>query len=393
MAQRPSEDQITGWSAKTLHNEMKQSIISELAKTMLSNPEIHDQVFKVHSCLSGVDRCLGRLWRDYKSKNFIYLVDPRDRQVSHPDYKERCNWMERSELHGDKAAHRPEEIDLKTFAVEACHSAWRIVFNTNAQLEKSFNFMGLPAELRNMIYGYLFQGAETSISVRAFRKYIPSSPSRFDGLGGVPKVIAGTQLTACAVMREKFRRPQYDSKSRLHWDLYYAEFGNTVHKDLPKGISAAILRVNRHIHKEAEMILYKSHTFDFGICSTAALAFFQTLSRSALPFIPRIRIDLPCTRARNESEFSKTCNALIKLSPNIKLSTKLTVDFIGKEYFIGKLESQPFVRALARMQGIKCVQSEEGKKFASDFADMVRSANVVTNGHRVPMREIEYTVR
>lgn len=113
MAQEPSQDQITEWSAQTLHEGMKKSIISELAKVMLSNTEIFDQVFKVHSSLSGVDHCLGLIWKTYKSKNFMYLVDPRDREVLYPDYKERCPWLERSELHGGKANRRPEELDLR----------------------------------------------------------------------------------------------------------------------------------------------------------------------------------------------------------------------------------------------------------------------------------------
>ncbi|KAI4281318.1 MAG: hypothetical protein L6R38_003786 [Xanthoria sp. 2 TBL-2021] len=383
MAQEPSQDQITEWSAQTLHEGMKKSIISELAKVMLSNTEIFDQVFKVHSSLSGVDHCLGLIWKTYKSKNFMYLVDPRDREVLYPDYKERCPWLERSELHGGKANRRPEELDLRSFAAEACHCAWRIVENTCAKREKPFNFMGLPGELRNMIYGYLFQGAEISISVRTFRKYIMPCPSYFNGSERVRKV-------GVTAVREKFRVAQYDSKSRLHWDLYYAEFGNTVHKDQPKGISAAILRVNSHIHKEAEMILYKSHTFDFGVCPTAALAFFQTLPPAALPFIPRIRIDLYCTRWRNKTEFSKTCNALTKLAPNTRLATKLTIDFYDTD---PDITSWPFVCALARMQGIKSLRSEKGKKFASDFLEMIRGASWVQSGHRGAMKEIEYTVR
>ncbi len=116
MAERPSKDQITGWSAKTLHEGMKQSIISDLAKVMLKNPEVHDQVIKIHSSLGGVGRCLGRLWTVYQSKNFMYLVDPRDREVLYPDYKERCNWLKRSELHGYKPEYHPEELDLRVCA-------------------------------------------------------------------------------------------------------------------------------------------------------------------------------------------------------------------------------------------------------------------------------------
>ncbi|KAL8979068.1 MAG: hypothetical protein Q9205_005508 [Flavoplaca limonia] len=385
MAKRPSKDQITGWSAKTLHEGMKQSIISDLAKVMLKNPEVHDQVIKIHSSLGGVGRCLGRLWTVYQNKNFMYLVDPRDREVLYPDYKERCNWLKRSELHGYKPEYQPEELDLRTFVVDACEGAASIVTESKTNCERQFNFMGLPGELRNMIYGYLFQGAEISISVRVFRKYILYSPCHTGTL-----LSNGRKFTAPDAVKQEFRVPKYDSKSRLHWDLYYAEFENTVHKDHPKGISTAILRVNSHIHKEAEVILYKSHTFDFGLCPTAALAFFQTLPRAALPFIPRIRFDLYCTKWHNEAEFSKTCNALIKLWPDIRLSTKLTLDPIVRDRDV---TSWPFVRSLARLQGVKSLRTEKGKKFASDFAELIKGANRVLDRRSGALKVIEYTVR
>lgn len=116
MAQSPSRDQITGWSANALHEGMKQTIISELAKAMLSNTQIFDQVFKFHSSLRGVDHCLSRIWKHYQSKNFMYLVHPRDREVLYPVSKKRCTWLERSELHGGKADRRPEELDLRVCA-------------------------------------------------------------------------------------------------------------------------------------------------------------------------------------------------------------------------------------------------------------------------------------
>lgn len=236
-----------------------------------------------------------------------------------------------------------------------------------------------------MVYGYLFQGTETSISVRTFHKHIlPSSKYNVSDFAynGAPAII------------KKFQRPQYDTKSRLHWNLYYAEFGNTVHKDQPKNISSAILRVNSHIHQEAEFMLYKSHTFDFGVCPTAALAFCQTLSQAVVTFIPGIRVDLfrticsdyKRTVITNEKDFSRTCNTLIKLHPNIKLSTKLTLDFDDTSLDVA---SWPFVRTLARVKGIKSLRSEKGKKFASDFADMIRGASSVENGHRRVVKEIE----
>lgn len=258
--------------------------------------------------------------------------------------------------------------------------------------------MGLPGELRNTVYAYLFQGAETSISVCTFRKHILPGYKYYQYHGSDDSIEDGA-----AAISQKFRRPQYDTKSRLHWDLYYAEFRNTVYSDQPKQISSAILRVNSHIHKEAEAILYKSHTFDFGVCPTAALAFYQTLSQAAVHLIPGIRVDIFRTifdgyDARrnhdhpvitNEKDFSRTCNALIKLNPNIKLSTKLTLDFDDTSLDVA---SWPFVRALARIKGIKSLRSEKGKKFASDFADMIRGANLVQKGYRHAAKEIECTM-
>ncbi|KAL8671127.1 MAG: hypothetical protein Q9168_004360 [Polycauliona sp. 1 TL-2023] len=231
-----------------------------------------------------------------------------------------------------------------------------------------------------MIYGYLFQGTEVSIAVRTFRKHMSTRPGRSPGVTAI---------------KEKFRVARYDSKSRLHWDQYYSEFGNTLQKDLPKGISTAILRVNSHIHQEAEPVLYKSHTFDFGAAPKAALAFYQTLPQAAIPFIPRIRFDLCYTSYRNENEFAKTCNALIKISPNIKFSTKLTFIVLYPESMVtvGDVASWSSVRALARMHGLKSLRSEKGKKFASGFADLVPQGKRTTDKHGNHIVEIHLNVR
>ncbi|KAL8883568.1 MAG: hypothetical protein Q9192_007099, partial [Flavoplaca navasiana] len=233
-----------------------------------------------------------------------------------------------------------------------------------------------------MIYGLLLQGAEMSISVRAFRKHILPGRLCEDG---------------AAAISERFDTPRYDVKSRLHWDLYYAEFENATHKGLTKHIWPAILRVNSQIHKEAEPILYKSHTFDFGVCPTAALAFYQAIPLAAIPFIPRIRIDFSHTMSHdyfhpnkiitNETDFSKTCNALAKLNPGLKLSTALTLDYKDEDL---DSASWSFVRALARLQGIKGLRSAKGKAFASDFTNLIRGTKWVqdSNGHAI--KKIEY---
>ncbi|KAL8859848.1 MAG: hypothetical protein Q9178_003681 [Gyalolechia marmorata] len=406
MTRRVFEDIRTDWSAKTLHDGLKQSIALELAKIVLANPEIHDLVFRVHTSPNGIgyagDRSsiqnpIRRIWSKYQSNNLIYLVDALDREVLYPYYVRRSfdDWpgVIVGELQNGKFDHRPGAFVLKMFTDEACHLAWNIVAKEKqSKVEEPFNFMGLPGELRNMVYEYLFQGVEKSISVRAFRKFICAG-----GNHNHSDLLRGGGVAA---VRRDFQVPRYDSKSRLHWDLYYAEFGNTVHRDQPKNICLAVLRANSLIHKEAEPILYKCHTFDFGVCPTAALAFYQVLPEAALPFIQRIRIDvyraffegrrpfLP--RITNEEEFSKTCNALVKLAPNIKLSTKL---------ILGTCESnldttrRPFVRALARVQGIKSLRSEKGKKFASDFAALIRGADCSQPDQEgYSWKAIEYTV-
>lgn len=137
------------------------------------------------------------------------------------------------------------------------------------------------------------------------------------------------------------------------------------------------------------MILYKSHTFDFGVCAPAALAFFQTLPQAALRFIPRIRIDYCCAKGRHESAFRKTYNALATLAPNIKLFTKVTFHFGDTDR---DLTTWPVSRALARMQGIKSLRSEKGQKFVSDFADIIREVSWVQGDHRGAIKEVEYTV-
>ncbi|KAL8993085.1 MAG: hypothetical protein Q9169_006609 [Polycauliona sp. 2 TL-2023] len=378
-----SDDQIVGWSARKLHEGMKESIVAELARVMLREPDLFAKVFKIQSSLNGVDRCLSRLWKDYKSKNFMYLADPRDKELLFPSHKERSYSMTRNQLHGGRTDPGPEELDLRTFAIEACQGAWDIAASMDSEAGKPFDFMGLPAELRNMIYEYLFQGVEASISVRTFRKHIRPCPGYRDGTTRVRGV-------ATNAVKKQFRKAQYDSKSRLHWDLYYAEFGNTVHKDQPKGISTSILRVSSYIHREAEPILYRSHSFDFGITPKAALAFYQSIPQAAIPFIPRIRFDLYYLTFRNEDEFCKTCNALIKLSPSIRLSTKLT---FNSKRRMADVTRWPSVRALARVHGLKSLRSQEGKKFAEGFADLVYKASVVLESDSIRVQEILLNIR
>ena len=254
----------------------------------------------------------------------------------------------------------------------------------NLPSQKPFNFMGLPGELRNMIYGFLFQGAEKSISARALRKHILQRILFEDGV---------------AATRDKFRTPQYDGKARLHWDLYYAEFENTIYKDSKKDIWPAILRVNSHIHKEAEPILYKSHTFDFGICPTAALAFYRAIAQTAIPFSPRIYADFFHTMSHefrsgkvitNQKDFSRTCNRLVEINPSIKLSTTMTLEYKDENL---DSASWSFVRALARLQGIKSLRSAKGKAFASDFTSMIRGTKWIQNDKGYAVKKIEYTIR
>lgn len=126
MAYGLSKAHWTGWSAITLQGDMKESIVSELAKIILSNPKTHDQVFRTLISLSevgceddrsNIDDCISDIWTDYQSKNILYLVDPRDKEVLHPEYKIRLPRVTRSEIHGGKTNRpRPEEIDLEVCA-------------------------------------------------------------------------------------------------------------------------------------------------------------------------------------------------------------------------------------------------------------------------------------
>lgn len=201
-----------------------------------------------------------------------------------------------------------EEEDIPEKAVKS--SPKKRAANNTGEEDASPKKKRAPAvsnpKLRNMIYGYLLQSTETSISVCVFRKYCPRNPKYF-----------GREGIAEAVIKH-FQTPEYDIKSRLHWGLYYAEFRNTVHKDLPKNISPAILRVSSEVHWEAEATLYKSHTFDIRICPTTALAFYQTLPYAAILLIPRVRIDFFHITKRGRlstkgEDFSRGSNALVKL--------------------------------------------------------------------------------
>ena len=152
MTRRVFEDIRTDWSAKTLHDGLKQSIALELAKLMLNNPKIHDLVFRVHTSPNGIgyegdrssiqnsirriwnkyrgigfesDRSniqnsIRRIWNKYQSNNLIYLVDALDRAVLYPFYLRRSfdDWpgVIVGELQSGKFDHWPGAFVLKVFA-------------------------------------------------------------------------------------------------------------------------------------------------------------------------------------------------------------------------------------------------------------------------------------
>lgn len=126
MAGSLSRPHWTGWSAVTLQGHKKDSIVSEFAKIILSNPQIHDQVFRTLISLSEdgceddrscVEECINDILTDYKRTKIVYLVDPRDREILHPEYKLRLPDVTRSEIHGGKTNRpRPKEIDTEVCA-------------------------------------------------------------------------------------------------------------------------------------------------------------------------------------------------------------------------------------------------------------------------------------
>lgn len=121
-----SKPHWTGWSAVTLQGDMKDSIVSELAKIILNNPQMHDQVFRTLISLSEdgseddrscVEECIDDILMDYQEKKIVYLVDPRDREILYPKYELRLPNVTRSEIHGGKTNRpRPKEIDTEVCA-------------------------------------------------------------------------------------------------------------------------------------------------------------------------------------------------------------------------------------------------------------------------------------
>ena len=102
---------------------MEKSIISELAKVILVNPTIHDQVFRTllshkedgfENDQGSVAGCIEDICVEYLNKTFMYLVDPRDREVLYPKYKKRLPSISRMEIRAGKTNRpQPEDIDLE----------------------------------------------------------------------------------------------------------------------------------------------------------------------------------------------------------------------------------------------------------------------------------------
>ena len=99
-----------------------------------------------------------------------------------------------------------EEEDIPEKAVKS--SPKKRAANNTGEEDASPKKKRAPAvsnpKLRNMIYGYLLQSTETSISVCVFRKYCPRNPKYF-----------GREGIAEAVIKH-FQTPEYDIKSRLY---------------------------------------------------------------------------------------------------------------------------------------------------------------------------------
>lgn len=201
--------------------------------------------------------------------------------------------------------------------------------------------MKLPAELRNMIYGYLLQGVESTIEVQTFRKF----PSR-----------------SFRQLKKDFKRPRYDCQARLHFLEYYCEFSNQEQRLQPKRIDVAILRASKTCHDEAEWILYHSHSFNFDVCGRAAFTFFNSLSPNTRTYIAKVQINLfrhgSTTR---EIEWCKVVNYMAKAMPKVKLVSEMYIG-LGTGSLTNQLMNQPFVRSLGRLEGIQKLRTDNGQE-------------------------------
>ncbi|KAL8999321.1 MAG: hypothetical protein Q9188_005914 [Gyalolechia gomerana] len=328
------------WSANNLTYSLKNFIVNGLAADATEDKAVEEQLFKNSTPGrtgatgsvdedAAIEQRIYKICMSYPSRNFEYSVNKDDSLVTSPP-----NYYH---ARGFGAAWNDLPTDAK-----ACTRACSLVNEKrSAPPVQPFNFMKLPAELRNMIYGYLLQGVESTIEVQTFRKF----PSR-----------------SFRQLKKDFKRPRYDCQARLHFHEYYCEFSNQEQRLQPKRIDVAILRASKTCHDEAEWVLYHSHSFNFDVCGRAAFTFFNAISPNARTYIAKVQINLfrhgSMTR---ELEWCKAVNYMAKAMPKVKLVSEMYIG-LGTGNLTNQLMNQPFVRSLGRLEGIQKLRTDDGQE-------------------------------
>ncbi|KAI1267107.1 hypothetical protein F5Y18DRAFT_328982 [Xylariaceae sp. FL1019] len=129
----------------------------------------------------------------------------------------------------------------------------------------------LPAELRLMIYGHLFnigdaeQGRKKKLSIRNDNRPSSSTPSE----------------------RSRLRRRYYVIDRSLHRQCY-----ETTYTLVTKSASlcAQVMRVNRLLYQETAALVYGKHAFDFGPDAEAVAPFLSDLTPASRNMIKHVEL-------------------------------------------------------------------------------------------------------
>ncbi|ETS86377.1 hypothetical protein PFICI_00205 [Pestalotiopsis fici W106-1] len=202
-------------------------------------------------------------------------------------------------------------------------------------------FMNVPAEVRGLIYEYLFDDAGNDrLEIRNIE--YPMLPKRED------RVRTKYHLLDHSIVRRCYQAT-YHLKTK---DAYFC---------------ASLMRVNRKIYEETSYIVYSRHSFDFGVDIEAVQPFFSDLTPGSRQLIQEVSL---CKRGplpifeNDRSEWRNLCRYLgescvVKKLRLVVQGGRPNVDWTGPKEFSArdlqlladlKHESLDWVSELAQVE-------------------------------------------
>ncbi|KAI0478271.1 hypothetical protein F4859DRAFT_479185 [Xylaria cf. heliscus] len=175
-------------------------------------------------------------------------------------------------------------------------------------------FMRIPAELRLMIYGYLFNAGDTDahshqgyntesdggnkqrqarqkiISIRNGRENVSPRPGAYSA--GICSQCGQCIPPATPKPQTQDERPRTRSRYQVMGGSLARRYFETTYYLANEGASfcTALMSVNRKIYAETSHLLYAGHVFDFGANIEAVSPFFSDLTDGTRALVKRISL-------------------------------------------------------------------------------------------------------